>query len=263
MLASIKKEVGSYKLSSVLDLLEEGSKVKPNELEELQLRDPYVYGKAVEACQLKHQTALLKKRLDALHGRPCFLPYSLEDAASKQSSIIKTLWGWLAFWNYTFPSSPVSQSMDSMKKRQNLIVSPQYEFEDAQYHTNMAIIKDPCQYVCPEIYLHLLLVRLLKTATPYLHYELIENFCVHYLPDSLPEYLLPKKDTPVSVNADSMVPWQADMSFLSPVNSEAALQFALQNPQVAAQLRIQERRAVLQSVKEKLHKIKISKESVS
>jgi hypothetical protein len=100
-----------------------------------------------------------------------------------------------------------------------------------------------------------LLNRLIKTTVPVLHYELVENFCVQVAPNSVPEYLLPSSDD----HEDSASLFRSSRSF--PIQSEAALAFAVQNPNVATQLRLQERRAILLKVREKLSYLKLTKDS--
>lgn len=251
----IRKEVGSSKLSMAIKLIDGGID-KQVELEELTLKDPFLIQKAKEYTSIEKKISLIRHRLLILHGRNCFTPYSVQDAQAKHSSFIYNIFGWFAFWNYSVSSSRnVPVDVDSLRKKQLQAVHPVYEFEDEESKKLLVILKDPCQYLCPEVYLHLLLNRLIKTTIPVLHYELIENFCINVAPNNFPEYLLPKSEAPEG----NFSLFKSSRVF--PIQSDAASSFALQNPNVADQLRLQERRAILLTVKEKLSYLRLTKNS--
>ena len=256
----IKKEIGSGKLTSTLKLLNSSENERARELIELSDKDPYLVQKAKESLQLSKKIFHIRTRLHMLHGKNCFVPASLGHARSQQSSFISTLFGWMAFWNYSIIGGDAATSLqpEFLKKKNIQTIAPTYEFEDDSAQRSMIILKDPCQYSCPEIYLHLLLNRLIKTTIPALHYELIENFCVHVAPNAFPEYLLPQKwqEKEAITQLNSM--FKSSRTF--PIQSEAAISFSLQNPEVAAQLRLQERRAILLKVREKLNYLKLTKD---
>lgn len=89
-------------------------------------------------------------------------------------------------------------------------------------------IWNECQVSCPEIYLYMVMDRLLCTAALHVHHELVEDFL-----NPFPEELA---------------------AALAPVGLERReiQEFVEENPVVARHLRLQERRKILERVKERL-----------
>ena len=95
----------------------------------------------------------------------------------------------------------------------------------------IVVIKDPCQYVLPEVYLYLMMDRFLNTCSTFVHYELVN------------EFLQPFADDVVS--GDSMQSGVLSINRLPPEQLRLLLS---ENPVIAKHLHMQERYRALEQV---------------
>lgn len=110
--------------------------------------------RAEEAVLLNHQLLVLRSRLAVLQSATCKVPLSF---------IKSNPFNRLMFWNNT------KQSDDSLIQAQPML------FEHSP-DRGLIIQSDPCQYACPEIYLHVLLDKLTKLSSSLVHFEVIQDY---------------------------------------------------------------------------------------
>ncbi|RKP18535.1 hypothetical protein ROZALSC1DRAFT_23145, partial [Rozella allomycis CSF55] len=109
------------------------------------------------------------------------------------------------------------------KKKQNSV----YDSDKINDHESVLLIqKDLCQSLCPEIYMYLVLEKALSLTSMFVYSEIVEEF-LDPIP-SVDEYRLYNMDP------------------------EFAKEFAKQNPHIASQLKLQERKAILEKARFKL-----------
>jgi hypothetical protein len=166
------------------------------------------------------KTAQLKRyseRLKALKGDPQLNNLvSIDDFAYRRSWITR-------IYDFLWPGSIKSQPSDCV-----------YE-ADSDGH--VTIFKDPRQVEAPEIYLYLVMDRFLSACVPFLHHELVT------------EFLLPLPDQLVSAEHDGALS-------LSRMSRPELAQLIKENPEIAEQLEMQERRRALEQALLKLTSMK-------
>lgn len=116
---------------------------------------------------------------------------------------------------------------------------------DCVYEANqdglVTVFKDPRQVEAPEIYLFMVADRFLSACVPFLHHELVT------------EFLLPLPDQLVSAEHDGALS-------LARMSREELAQLIRENPDIADQLEMQERKRALDSALSKLTSMKSSSE---
>jgi GTP-binding protein EngB required for normal cell division len=204
-----------------------GEKVySPNVTKEFSIDSHSLREKAEEVVLLNHQLIVLRSRLALLQSAPCKVPLAF---------IKSNPFNRLMFWNTSFKESTISN--------QPML----YEHTPER---GLVIQSDPCQYNCPEIYLHVLLGKLTKLSSSLVHFEVIQD----YLNPCPTDY------------SDRYSSLQTGTSFFSHllalghgtaggggVGDRAKLkEFVKQNPAIREHLELQERLEVLTVARAKL-----------
>ena len=174
---------------------------------------------------------LLKERIQWTSGGACLAPVAWTEYTAQHPSTTAYWLSYLAPW--TWAARPADTPAAAGPRSTNAVkLAVRYEptpppHAQGDAASSLSIWQDPCQYYCPEVYLQLLLGRLVHTTVLYLHHELIQNF---------------------------LAPLPETMSIQQFVNGSDRAQlsaFVRENPLIDAQLRMQERRLALQQVCEK------------
>jgi hypothetical protein len=203
-LKRIQSEVGQRRLRRIVQNLYEPKDVSVNMSQNL-------IDKAKVAVRINHQLKSIRQRLEVMERKECMLP----DVESKK--------GWFHFRSDT----------DKMETgRKNISVVVDVGTPDAK----MIHVWNHCQARCPEVYLYLVMEKLLSTSALYVHHELVHEF-LHPFPDELAASL-------------STTPNSGDR--VMGLDRKEILEFVQENASVARHLHLQERRKILEKVRDKL-----------
>jgi GTP-binding protein EngB required for normal cell division len=205
-LQSIQTEVGPRRLRRVIQQLAELESIEDTSVGMLSYHRNVVE-KAREAVQLNHRLRRIRQRLEILSQPNCLHP----DATPQKT-------GWRSWLHNSYPSIDIEEPI---RKDQSIT------FDAGTPEAQTVHVWNGCQIRCPEIYLYLVMERLLSTSALYVHHELVHEF-LHPFPDELAAGLGGALD-----------------------KTEIA-QFVQENPSVARHLQLQERRKILERVRDKL-----------
>ncbi|PJF19611.1 Mgm1p [Paramicrosporidium saccamoebae] len=203
-LKKIQSEVGQRRLVRIVQHLHEpkdGSvKISQN-----------LVDKAKEAVRINHQLKSIRQRLEVMERKECMLP----DVEGKKR--------WFHFGSD-------ADTLETVKK--NISVTVDAGTPDAK----TIHVWNHCQTRCPEVYLYLVMEKLLSTSALYVHHELVHEF-LHPFPDELAASL---STTPNSGDG------------VMGLDRKEILEFVQENASVARHLQLQERRRILEKVRDKL-----------
>lgn len=213
----LKAEVGPKRLRRIVQQLNDSNELNQ---EASRLKSSPLLEKAKEAAQLHYRLARMKKRLSLMERKDCLQPDINESKPSGS-------W-WSLFWFSDSARSEegVTGSRTPMKRTNASIMVDENTSEARKLH-----LWNECQTRCPEIYLYLVTERLLSTAALHVHHELVHEF-LHPFPDELAASL----SSPAAAG----------------LARKDIMEFLEENPTVARHWRLQERRKVLEKVRDRL-----------
>ena len=193
-----------------------GSKTLRNAVNSIKSQDeninPELSSVAREAVFINHKVKLLNQRIMELSSDSCIQLESVSEFSKSNS--------WMSW--FRFGSSDKDPA------------GPRYDLRDPSLPSQgLLIYHDPCQSKCPEIYLSILLEKMLAITSSFIHFEFVSEFLspTTDLTDEKDSWLVPCKD------------------------SNALRELANENESVKKHLLIQERKVILERVREQLLKM--------
>lgn len=189
-LAKIQKEIGLKRLKQMMKDAESAEDGKT-------IVDAYWLHRAKEADYLEERIKQLRHQLQHLQS----------DADCAAPSLATSSHDWRWWWGWWWPSR--EKRLDS-----NIV----FEY-DPQLDMEPVISHHPCQVKCPEVYLQLVLLKIVDITSTFLHDEFVKQFSVDGI----------------------------QVSYINDVAS-----FANENPSIKGQLKLQRRKEILRSILEKL-----------
>lgn len=236
----LKKEVGPKRLRRIVQHLNDSSEsADPDSAQSLALSSSPMLDKAKETVQLHYRLARMRKRLSLLERRECVQPESEGLTASESSSWIASLFGRgrerekeregereRAREGRGTAEDKRETALSASRRGNSSIIVDENTPEARKMH-----VWNECQTRCPEIYLYMMTERLLSTAALHVHHELVHEF-LHPFPDELA--------------ASLSSPSAAGLA------RKDILEFLEENPSVARHWRLQERRKILETVRDRL-----------